>query len=232
MVSLLAVNTEAAVDLARTLASLSNAVTYLAGVLVYVLLSWGLYAIAKRRGVRKPWLAWVPIGNMWVLGCIADQYRLHARKQKTNRRKTLLIINGIVALLALILVISMLVAAVNIIDRAPSVTLTNEQMTQLQNLEGDERSEAFLKLMIQSLTADASLVDYAFSQLIGVGVLALLLGIANIAATVVKYVALNDLFASCDPGRRLMFLLLSIFVYGAASVLVFLCKNKDQGMPN
>ena len=41
----------------------------------YVLLAWGLFTIAKRRGINKPWLAWIPVVNVWMLGCISDQYR-------------------------------------------------------------------------------------------------------------------------------------------------------------
>ena len=45
------------------------------GMVWYVLQSLGLYTIAERRGIRNPWLAWVPVANMWVLGSISDQYQ-------------------------------------------------------------------------------------------------------------------------------------------------------------
>ena len=53
----------------------------------YVLKSLGMYTIAKRRGISKPWLAWVPFGQSWMLGCISDQYQMVAKgKQKSKRR--------------------------------------------------------------------------------------------------------------------------------------------------
>ena len=40
----------------------------------YVLTSLSLYTIAKRRLISNPWLAWLPIGNVWTMGSIADDY--------------------------------------------------------------------------------------------------------------------------------------------------------------
>ncbi len=59
-------------------------------VFFYILQSLGLYTIAKRRGIHKPWLAWVPFGNMWILGSISDQYQYVVKGRVRNRRKVLL----------------------------------------------------------------------------------------------------------------------------------------------
>lgn len=56
----------------------------------YVLQSIGMYTIAKRRGIHKPWLAWIPVGTVWILGSISDQYRYVVKGQVHNRRKLLL----------------------------------------------------------------------------------------------------------------------------------------------
>ena len=56
----------------------------------YIFSSLGIYTIAKRRGIHNPWLAWLPIGNVWIQGCISDQYQYVAKGKKTNRRKILL----------------------------------------------------------------------------------------------------------------------------------------------
>lgn len=68
------------------------------GVVTYILQSLGFYKIAKRRGIRNPWLAWLPIGNMWILGSISDQYQYVAKGCVRNRRKVLTGLN--VAMLA------------------------------------------------------------------------------------------------------------------------------------
>ena len=74
-------------------------------VLVFSLFFWiisalSLQSIARRRGIRNAWLAWVPIGNEWILGSIADQYQHLIQAKITARRKILLWLNvGYVALI-------------------------------------------------------------------------------------------------------------------------------------
>ncbi len=59
----------------------------------YVFQSIGLYAIAQRRKIRHGWLAWVPFGNMWILGSISDQYQYLVKGNIKGRRKILLGLN-------------------------------------------------------------------------------------------------------------------------------------------
>lgn len=67
----------------------------------YVLESLGLYSIAKRRGIHHPWLAWLPVGNLWMWGCISDQYRYVAKGQIKSKRKVLLTLSILLLLVAL-----------------------------------------------------------------------------------------------------------------------------------
>ena len=67
----------------------------LAVVLLFCLVFWiiksiSLHTIARRRGIRKAWLAWIPIGNYWILGSLADQYQHLIQAKVTSRRKILL----------------------------------------------------------------------------------------------------------------------------------------------
>lgn len=59
-------------------------------VVSYILTGKSLSAIARRRGIEKPWLAWVPVGCDWLLGCISDQYRYVVHGQERNARGKLL----------------------------------------------------------------------------------------------------------------------------------------------
>ena len=43
-------------------------------VVMYVFEALSLFTIAKRRGIPNYGLAWVPVGNMWIVGKLADQY--------------------------------------------------------------------------------------------------------------------------------------------------------------
>ncbi len=40
----------------------------------YIMSSLGLYRLASRRGITKPWLAWIPVANAWTVGAIVDEY--------------------------------------------------------------------------------------------------------------------------------------------------------------
>ena len=59
----------------------------------YVLQSVSLHTIAKRRGIHKPWLSWLPIGEMWIVGCISDQYQYVVKERVRNRRLPLLLLS-------------------------------------------------------------------------------------------------------------------------------------------
>lgn len=64
--------------------------TALLGIASYVLSSMALYAMAKRRGLDYPWMAWIPVVNCWLLGSLSDQYQYLVKRRHTYRRRTLL----------------------------------------------------------------------------------------------------------------------------------------------
>lgn len=74
-------------------------------VVSYILASLGVYTIAKNRGIRHPWLAWFPYGNMWILGSISDQYQYVVKGNVKNRRKLLLSITIVLAVLMISIVV-------------------------------------------------------------------------------------------------------------------------------
>lgn len=81
----------------------------LVAIVAFVFMAIGLYAIAKRRCINHPWLAWIPVANMWLLGCISDQYRYVTKGQVCSRRKRMLtaaIVEGVITLLATVLLVA------------------------------------------------------------------------------------------------------------------------------
>ena len=78
----------------------------------YVLHSLGLYTIAERRKIHHSWLAWVPVGNLWMLGSISDQYQYVAKGKITNRRKIMLGISIGVIVVYIAWFVSMIVSLV------------------------------------------------------------------------------------------------------------------------
>ena len=81
----------------------------------YVFTALALYTIAKRREIRNPWMAWVPLLNVWILGSISDQYRYVVKNEVRSKRKVLLtvsILQFVATTAAIVKVIASVVMAV------------------------------------------------------------------------------------------------------------------------
>ena len=181
----------------------SNLVSGALGIAAYVLMSLGLYTIAQRRGIKNPWMAWVPVLNLWILGSIADQYRYVVRGEVRSRRKVLIVLAILQAVAVIALFVMLISMMVNIMMRLPEL----ERMTEDQAL----------KFVLSSV-------------LPMVGALLVML-VVSIVTTVFEYVAYYDLFASCDPENKVLFLVLGILFSVTLPFFVFACRKKDRGMP-
>jgi hypothetical protein len=172
------------------------------GVAGYVLLALGLFTIAKRRKLQNAWMAWVPVLNLWLLGCISDQYRYVTRGQTRNIRTVLLLLGIAEVILNAVLFV-----------------------LALFGLGG------FLQNLISAydlMPASWKLLKYA--------ALGLLFSCFCKSLRLVRCFALHDIYSSCLPKRKTLFTVLSIlgYVTGAdvvPALLVFLCRNKEEGMP-
>lgn len=102
-------------------------IVYLLGmafaVVSYVLNAVGMYRIAKRRGIHHAWLAWVPVGANWLLGSISDHYQYVAKQKSTSRRKILLILSAILAVLSCVFIVAALVLALTGIGADTAATI-------------------------------------------------------------------------------------------------------------
>lgn len=67
------------------------------GLVAYILTAISTYSIAKRRGIQHPWLAWIPVANTWILGCISDQYQ-YVVKGKVKYRRVILLVLALASL--------------------------------------------------------------------------------------------------------------------------------------
>lgn len=94
-------------------------------VVSYILTGKSLSAIARRRGIEKPWLAWVPVGSDWMLGCISDQYRYLAYGEETNRRKKLMwYLIGLLIILVVVCILAVLMVVLATVGASEEVILT------------------------------------------------------------------------------------------------------------
>lgn len=169
----------------------------------YIFESLGVYTIAKRRTIKHPWLAWIPVANLWTLGCISDQYRYVARGKVTNRRKLLL---------GLAIVTAVLLCVVwggygNVMIRLLAY--------------GDRLNDMSEEQLMRTILMPVM-------RMAGVGVVTSVLAIVQ---SVFQYIALYDLYTSCDPNNNVLFLVLSILFSVVRPFFIFACRNKDLGMP-
>lgn len=187
------------------------------GVLVYVLQALALYTIAKRRGISKPWLAWIPLVNVWILGSISDQYQYVVKRQVKNKRKALLGLNIAISALAFVIIVGFVWLLIKLVMLG--ITM---DFGWIDN--GNPVSDIPWELVSNEIGA---LLLLAFS--------ALPLMVLSIVHAVFSYMALYDVFRSCDPNNSTLFLILSlvgnVVVEGAYSIFLILCKDKDLGMP-
>jgi len=95
--------------------------SFCVSIATYVLTALGLYTIAQRRGIEKPWLAWSPVVNVWTLGCISDQYRYVAKGQVRNKRKVLLAVNILQLVFSCAAVIKLIVSLVMTLSGAAQI---------------------------------------------------------------------------------------------------------------
>ena len=170
-------------------------------VAVYVLTALSLYTIARRRGLNKPWLAWVPVVTCWLLGSLSVQYRYVVKGENRSKRKSLLVLS----ILSTVLSVTIGILAVALAVQTVSGTIHNVH-------------EEYLLQMIMG-----PLVSI-------LGLCLPLLGVV-IAYAIIRYMALYDVYKSVDPANCVLYLVLSILVSPTEPFFLFFNRNKDTGMP-
>lgn len=223
-----------------------NAFSSLLSLASYVLLALGMYTIAKRRGIQHAWLAWVPVANVWLLGCVSDQYQQVARGKQKAKRRTMMWLYVIMIILVIVLVVVAVNWFVGLLDSADIrlSELVKDPMafvdTLTDDLEQTQSIDELPTIHVDKLTGDWDkaedyLVD-SLGQLLVIGGLGLALSILSVILTVLQYMAYYDVFRSCNPEKATMFLVVSIVMslFGLGiveAILVFVCRDKDLGMP-
>ena len=166
----------------------------------YVFCALALYTIAQRREIKKAWLAWVPVLNVWILGSISDQYRYVVKGEIRSKRKVLLTLNIINFILGWAAVIKVIVTIVMF---------------------------AFGRI---DLNNEMEVIRLALSSLVWFIPVAIL----GIVSLIFRIMALYDVYTSCDPANNVLYLVLSLIPainQVTQPLFLFLCRDKDDGMP-
>lgn len=178
--------------------------TTIFSIVAYVLTALALYTVAQRRGLNRPWLAWIPVVNCWILGSVSDQYRYVVRGENRSKRKSLLVLNILTTALGTAVVVMAIVL-----------------LTQLA-VGGWFGYPGY---------SDRQLVRMVMGS--GIGLLGLCLPLlgAALAFAIIRYMALYDVYRSMDPGNAVLFVVLSILFRPTVPFFLFFNRNKDGGMP-
>ena len=180
--------------------ALMNNLYSLAGLVAWVLGAIALYTLAKRRGINHAWLSWIPVGNLWILGSLADQYRYVAHGEVKNKRKALLTLSLIQAALVIIMSVVIVMAIFRTVSLAAG-GYTEDQMFEI-----------------------------VFGSIMGVVFMILPMMGVGLAILIIRYMALYDAYRSVAPANAVMFLVLSIFFKITEPFFLFFNRLKDDGM--
>ena len=192
---------------------ISEIPTALANLAVYIFTGLGLYTIAKRRGIHNPWLAWVPFGNMWLLGTISDHYQSVANGKVTRRRVVLLVTNILMTLAAVAVV------ALCFVLLGRMLAIGFGMFTNMENLD------------VLNGIEEEQLISAIAGPGVGMVLLSLVVFPISIVYLVFYCMALHNVYKSCEPDNATLYLVLGIFIPICVPVFLMVCRNKDGGMP-
>lgn len=182
-------------------------------VAVYALTAVALSTLAKRRGCGKAWMAWVPLANTWLLGSVSDHYRAVAKAETKHRRKLLLITEIAISVIAIVMLVLVFVMLFQLLTFGLGNPGGLEDLTNV--------NQAMAKELLGTIAG----------PLVGIVLLSLVLLPVVIIHVVYRFVALHDIYKSCDPDNATLYLVLGILLSYAQPIILFVCRNRDDGLP-
>ena len=198
---------------------------FVVAIATYVLTALSLYTIAKRRFFfgRGAWLAWVPFAQFWVLASISDDYQWTVWSREKKKRIVMLVLN-IIQLLAVLLIA---LGVYRIMQALLTEGITDEE--SLENALFYIRAEmddpyhersAWAQKMFGVLTRNTNLIIF----------FAVVTFATAVTHAVFSYMALYDLYRSCDPYNAKIFLVLSILFSFSMPIFLMICRKQDKGL--
>ena len=172
-------------------------------VVLQIMYSVGLYTVAHRRGIKHPWMAFVPVLEPWILGSIADQYQYVVWGQIRNRRK----VNLGLTIAA--------VALVGVFYALYFVLIAKAMQMGFADVYG----------------AQIEVENMLLSILPWFLIIAVALLILSVVQIVYRYICWYNVFESCRPKLSVLFIILGILSMPLLQLFIFICRNKDNGMP-
>lgn len=176
-------------------------VTLMISLAFFLLKGWGLFAMAHRRGLKKAWLSWIPVGQDWIRGSISDQYRYLTAGKIQHRRVILSVISAAYLMLKTIGVVMIL--------RHLSLAIVGLMGFGYPNHIGYHMAHVI------------------FAS----GSVGFLTTCSWIARVIFHHMCMYDLYRSADPKNDTAMTVLGIVLPILEPFFVLSLKEKDEGMP-
>ncbi len=183
----------------------------LVAAIMYVFESIAMFTIAKRRKIKYYGLAWVPVANAWLYGCVADQYDYITTGKRKNARTLLLVLGIAMLVIAAIVMAFALTAGI----KADTSYAFNEY-----NMFSDYYG-------YNNYSAGGDIIAVA-----GILLFSFIMMAVSVVYIVFFYISLYKIYKSCSPGNAVVFLVLSIFFSVTLPFFLFAVRNKDLGVVN
>lgn len=167
----------------------------------FLLKGYNLFGIARRRGLKKAWLSWIPVGQDWIRGSISDQYCYLTAGKIQHRRVILSVVSAVYLILGTAGVIMMI----------RHLSLAVAGMIGLGNPH-----QAGYHLSHVIITAGS------------LGFVTIFIWIARI---ILHHMCMYDLYRSADPNNDTVMTVLGIVVPVLEIFFLFYVREKDDGMP-
>lgn len=177
-------------------------VALLLSLVLYVFQSIGLHKMGRTCQVQNAWLAWLPIGNLYVIGALAQcDNRVCGKKGLPYR--VLLPVGGAVTICTSIATVVLMLSLIG------------------QVVIAELSSNGYLE--------DTAVgFGLALGPLV---MLTLLLMVVSVATAVLEYIALYRIFHLFDRQNATLYIILSIFVTVSLPIILFILRNRQPGAP-
>lgn len=168
------------------------------GIVLYILMAFGIFEMAKKAKIKNPWLAFIPIVNIYTFGRVAQCYVKNSGKKSAKFGAWLLALKILKLVFAAVFTVMLIIAVISV-------------STSLYDAYNNA----------ESVTAEM------FASLIPVIAMYFILLATAIAYKIVYYVALWRIFAVFNFSNATLFTVLSVFFGFLPEIFVFAIRNKE-----
>lgn len=182
----------------------------LVGLGVHFVQAYGLSRMAKACGLKRPWLAWIPVANSYTVGEIAKCNALKQRKKPMAYDKLLLGLRLATTVMGSAFVVVYLMIMGTLLSGMPDESYTAEFLMS-PSLQGVDEQVLIASMLCFILVC-------------------LLTAAAGVIYTVFWYIALWQIYKLYDDKNAVLYILLSIFVSIAVPIIFVILGGRQPDL--